>query len=94
VVCVEQHDTRFVEACLLRGLDHVEISASHDFLQRVEALDPLASKSGSRCILSVGLAPGVTNLLARRVTDSLDRERRWGVDGDGGHRGLRGRIPA
>jgi hypothetical protein len=65
VMCLDQTDTRFVQACLERGLVYVDISASDDFHKKVEALDPLAREKGGTALLSVGLSPGLTNLLVK-----------------------------
>jgi saccharopine dehydrogenase (NAD+, L-lysine forming) len=64
VMCVDQHETRFVEECIRRGIDYIDITASYDFLSKVERLDSEAKTHGSTVVLSVGLAPGLTNLLA------------------------------
>lgn len=80
VVCVEQQETDFVDACLQGGIHYVDVSASYAFLRRVEALQPLARAHGATCVLSVGLAPGVTNLLARRVVDALERTEHVDID--------------
>lgn len=64
VMCVDQHETRFVEECIRRGIDYIDITANFDFLSQLMALDAGARSSGSTVVLSVGLAPGLTNLLA------------------------------
>jgi len=64
VMCVDQHDTRFVEECIRRGIDYIDITANYDFLSQLEAFDAGARSSGSTAVLSVGLSPGLTNLLA------------------------------
>ena len=63
-MCIDQSNTKFVEACLLRGIHYVDISASYKFLSQVELLSQLAIENKSSVVLSVGLAPGVTNLLS------------------------------
>lgn len=73
VLCLDQTDTGFVEACLSRGIHYVDISADHGFLSRVEALDGLARQNGATALLSVGVAPGLTNLLAARAHDRMAR---------------------
>lgn len=76
IVCLDQDDPRFVEACLRRGVHYVDISAHYGFLEKVEALDELAREGGATAILSVGVSPGLTNLLAARAValiGSVDR---------------------
>jgi short subunit dehydrogenase-like uncharacterized protein len=76
LVCLDQTDTRFVEQCLSRGIHYVDISADYDFLSRVEKLDQLAKQKGVTAMLSVGVAPGLTNMLAacaREKMETVDR---------------------
>ncbi|WP_020620669.1 saccharopine dehydrogenase NADP-binding domain-containing protein [Paenibacillus daejeonensis] len=72
IMCLDQQDTRFAQACLARGIHYIDISADYGFLSQVEALHDLAAEHGASAWLSVGLAPGLTNLLARLVRDKLD----------------------
>ncbi|WP_458186590.1 saccharopine dehydrogenase family protein [Haladaptatus sp. NG-WS-4] len=71
VMCVDQSGTAFVEACLERGIDYIDVTASDEFFRQVEQLDDSARDGGATVVLSVGLAPGVTNLLAKRMADQL-----------------------
>jgi saccharopine dehydrogenase (NAD+, L-lysine forming) len=80
VACVDRPDAAFAEACIRRGIHYVDITASNELLCDIEALEPLARANGASVVLSVGLAPGVTNLLARAATDALDRTRRVEID--------------
>ncbi|MCC6611843.1 MAG: saccharopine dehydrogenase NADP-binding domain-containing protein [Anaerolineae bacterium] len=64
IMCLDQSDTRFAEECIRRGVYYINISASHVFLSQVEMLHAKAQEHGSTVVLSVGLAPGLTNLLA------------------------------
>ncbi|PYE50227.1 saccharopine dehydrogenase NADP-binding domain-containing protein [Paenibacillus barcinonensis] len=73
IMCVDQHDTRFVESCAKAGTDYVDISAKADFLTQVERLHSMLQASGSTAILSVGLSPGITNLLVREAAAHLDQ---------------------
>ena len=65
VMCAEQDNVRVAEACLGRGVHYVDVSATYEVLAGIERLDGLASERNATGVLSVGLAPGVTNLLAR-----------------------------
>ncbi|MBD2860817.1 saccharopine dehydrogenase NADP-binding domain-containing protein [Paenibacillus oceani] len=73
VMCLDQADTAFVRFCLAKGIHYVDISASDDFLQQVEQLNRDAYTGKATVVLSVGLAPGLTNLLARRAYLLLER---------------------
>lgn len=65
VMCAETENVRVAEQCLRRGVHYVDVSASYEVLSGIEKLDGLAAGAGATAVLSVGLAPGVTNLLAR-----------------------------
>ncbi|SEH02156.1 Saccharopine dehydrogenase NADP binding domain-containing protein [Nonomuraea solani] len=65
LMCAEIDNARVARACLERGVNYVDVSASHDLLADIENLDDLARDHGATAALSVGLVPGITNLLAR-----------------------------
>ncbi|PWK47611.1 saccharopine dehydrogenase NADP-binding domain-containing protein [Actinoplanes xinjiangensis] len=65
LMCVETGNARLARACLDRGIGYADITATPSViaeLERVHVADAPA-------VLSVGIAPGVTNLLARHVSD-------------------------
>lgn len=61
---------------LARGVHYVDVSARYAFLQRVERLDALARERGATARLSVGVAPGLTNLLGAYAAGLLVRVER------------------
>ncbi|WP_327582387.1 saccharopine dehydrogenase NADP-binding domain-containing protein [Nonomuraea sp. NBC_00507] len=65
LMCAEIDNARVARACLERGIGYVDVSASHGLLAGIQDLDDVARDSGATAALSVGLVPGVTNLLAR-----------------------------
>ena len=65
IMCLDQKDTRFVEFCIERGIHYIDISANYTMLQKIEKLDTKAKNVETAIVLSVGLAPGITNLLAQ-----------------------------
>lgn len=72
VMCLDQTDTTFARACLLAGTDYVDVSANGVFLEAMEQLNERTEGIGGTAVLSVGLAPGLTNLLALKAFQSLD----------------------
>ncbi|NVI99081.1 saccharopine dehydrogenase NADP-binding domain-containing protein [Myxococcus sp. AM009] len=72
VMCLDQQASSFVEYCLRSGLDYVDVSASEVSLAAFERLAPVAAQSGSTAVLSVGVAPGLTQVLAARAASLLD----------------------
>lgn len=69
IMCAELDNARVARACLSRGISYLDVSASAQQLGRLEALDSMARDHGTTAVLSVGLAPGVTNILARHCAD-------------------------
>ncbi|MEV6202703.1 saccharopine dehydrogenase NADP-binding domain-containing protein [Streptomyces sp. NPDC051771] len=69
VMCASHENARIARACLERGIHYLDVSASHPVLAAIEPLDPTARRTGATAVLSVGLMPGVSNLLARHLTD-------------------------
>ncbi|MGW6916936.1 saccharopine dehydrogenase family protein [Kitasatospora sp. NPDC054939] len=67
VLCVEPADTGLARLCLERGIHLVDIGADRRLLAGVEDLAPVAAGTGATALLSVGVAPGLTNLLAHRA---------------------------
>ncbi len=63
VMCLDQEDTRFVKFCLEKGIHYIDISANYDIIGKIEKLNQEEVKSA--IVLSVGLAPGLTNLLVQ-----------------------------
>ncbi|MFP2956934.1 saccharopine dehydrogenase NADP-binding domain-containing protein [Myxococcus sp. 1LA] len=72
VMCLDQQTPSFVEHCLRLGIDYVDVTASQASLSAFERLAPIAAQSGSSAVLSVGVAPGLTQVLAARAVSSLD----------------------
>ncbi|MBZ0292067.1 MAG: saccharopine dehydrogenase NADP-binding domain-containing protein [Anaerolineae bacterium] len=72
IVCLDQADTRFVEACLQRSIHYTDISADAAFMAQVMALAPGFEHYGATAVLSVGLSPGITNLLVKQASQSLE----------------------
>ncbi|WP_145048485.1 saccharopine dehydrogenase family protein [Paenibacillus xylanexedens] len=73
VMCVDQMHTHFVEACAEAGTDYMDITAKYDFLAQVERLHEQMQAKKATAMLSVGLSPGVTNLLVREAVDGMDQ---------------------
>ena len=61
IVCVDQKNTKLVEHCDAHGVDYMDVTANSEFIEKIQQLKLLGN---SRILLGVGLAPGLTNLLA------------------------------
>ncbi len=71
VLCVDVPDGSFHAACLEEGVSVVDVTASVEQFANVEALAPLAREHGQSIVLSVGVAPGLTNALAWLAVSAL-----------------------
>lgn len=72
VMCIDQLETDFVELCISRGIDYLDVTAGHGFFTKLEAFNKKAIDGNSTVVLSVGLAPGLTNLLAKNVHSKIE----------------------
>lgn len=75
VMCIDQPGPDFVAFLCDRGIDYIDLTASDVFFRRLETLRP----SRSAVLLSVGLAPGLTNMLARHLAAGFDRVTRLDI---------------
>lgn len=73
VMCVDQTSTGFVRYLFDRGIHYVDLTATDGFFRALEALPP---PDRSAALLSVGLAPGLTNMLAAAIAAAFDRPTR------------------
>ena len=71
ITCVNARNREIAEACIRQRAHFVDISASYSVLRTLEVLNDQARASGVTGVLSVGLSPGITNLLVRHVHDVL-----------------------
>ncbi|MER5493500.1 saccharopine dehydrogenase [Streptomyces sp. NPDC002490] len=71
VLCVEPPDASVARICLERGIHLVDVGADADLLAAVEGLRETAVHTRAAAVLSVGVAPGLTNLLARRAHEEV-----------------------
>lgn len=68
IVCMDQNGVAFVDFLFRHAIDYVDITAGDEFFRAVEGLAPTRSAA----LLSVGLAPGLTNILAAHGAARLD----------------------
>jgi hypothetical protein len=80
VMCVERGNAAVARACLERGVHHVDISATAAILNEIAELDSLAVRHAATALLSVGVAPGLSNVLARHCVEALPSARSVDID--------------
>ncbi|RBM21667.1 saccharopine dehydrogenase [Prauserella sp. PE36] len=71
VLCVKPSDGALARACLSNGVHLVDVGASYHLLALTEELTETALEAAATAVLSVGLAPGLTNVLAGRACRDL-----------------------
>lgn len=71
VVCLDQSKLDFAEYSLRRGKIYLDITAKSDFLEQLGKLDDLAKDNRSLAIISLGLCPGLTNLVAAELKSAF-----------------------
>ncbi|MCB5168443.1 saccharopine dehydrogenase NADP-binding domain-containing protein [Streptomyces bambusae] len=71
VLCVEPPDDSVARVCFEQGVHLVDVGATPRLLDATAALAPVATATGATGVLSVGVAPGLTNLLARRAHEDV-----------------------
>lgn len=65
IMCIDCHNQAFLQNCWENGLKYIDITASVEVISLIESMDQQVASSKSTAILSVGVAPGLTNLLAK-----------------------------
>lgn len=65
LMCVETGNARLAGACRDRGIGYADVTATPSVIAELERV----GDGTAAAVLSVGIAPGVTNLLARHVSE-------------------------
>lgn len=72
VMCLDQQDTPFAEACLRSGTHYVDVSANGEYFRLLQSLGDTAAGLEGTAVLSVGPATGLSNLLSLKAVIELD----------------------
>jgi hypothetical protein len=70
-MCVERDNARVARSCIEQGVSYVDVCATTSVLASIREMHDLAVQHRVTAALSVGLAPGITNLLARHCSRHL-----------------------
>ncbi|MBN7771358.1 saccharopine dehydrogenase NADP-binding domain-containing protein [Marinobacter daepoensis] len=71
VNCVEHNNFAVAEQCLAHSVHYVDVSASADVISQLQTLDSSAKSANATVVFSVGVAPGLTNLLVDHAQSRL-----------------------
>ncbi|MFJ2740806.1 saccharopine dehydrogenase family protein [Streptomyces sp. NPDC087440] len=72
VMCVEPPDAGIARVCFEQGVHLVDVAATRRLLDDIEDLHEAAADTRATGVLSVGVAPGLTNLLALRAHEAVE----------------------
>lgn len=67
IMCVDIENTSIVDACIEHGVDYVDISASKSVLEILQSRDQASKIKGVKILFGLGLAPGLSNILAQEL---------------------------
>lgn len=65
ILCVESKNDLLAAYCLSKGIHYIDITANNQLIDAIEQLKVQQPNPKSMALLSVGLAPGISNLLAK-----------------------------
>jgi saccharopine dehydrogenase (NAD+, L-lysine forming) len=71
VTCVTQADRHILRAAIDRGLAYTDIAADRQLWQDALELRARAEQTGARVLLGAGLTPGISNVMAGWLHDTL-----------------------
>ncbi|MEX2485147.1 MAG: saccharopine dehydrogenase NADP-binding domain-containing protein [Brumimicrobium sp.] len=71
IMCIDQENTDFISLCIDKKIHYVDITANQKFVEKAEILHSKAKQNSTTIALSIGLAPGITNLLAQHCIEQL-----------------------
>jgi len=72
IMCLSAENNLFAEYCLQNGIHYVDISPSYDSVKKIEQFKETVFNNNSTCVLGVGLAPGLSNILVKKAKDEFD----------------------
>ncbi len=72
VMCVDQLDTRLVSYLVAKGIGYIDITANSEFMLQISNIE---NQSNASVITSVGLAPGLTNLMVHQYLQTSSEKK-------------------
>ena len=73
IICLGAKNLYFIETCIENGVHYIDISASNEIPNQVKLLESKAIQNEVTCILGVGIAPGLSTLLATKVVEKMEQ---------------------
>ena len=72
VMCLSPASNDFANFCIEKGVHYIDISPSNGVAQGIEPLQEKAEQNNVTCVLGVGLASGLSNLLVKELRGAMD----------------------
>ena len=72
IMCLSPKNNDFAKYCIENGIHYIDISPSNDIVKNIEQFGKEAGNKKSTCVLGVGLAPGLSNLLVKNLYQKMD----------------------
>lgn len=73
IMCFETNNYEVLQQCIGQKVNYIDITPSNSIIEQLLTLQEEAVHAGIKVILGVGIAPGVSNLLAVRAAKELER---------------------
>lgn len=71
MTCVAQRDLQLLRASVARGVAYTDIAPRLAFWQGAEEMAAEARRTGARVVLGAGLSPGISNMMARQLSQAV-----------------------
>jgi len=79
IMCLMSKNNDFAKFCVDNGIHYVDIAPSDNVMKGIEQFKETAIKNSSSCVLGVGLAPGLSNLLVKKAKHQFDTMQRVNI---------------
>ncbi len=73
MTCVAQRELYLLRTAIARGVAYTDIAPRLAFWQGAEAMSAEARRTGARIVLGAGLSPGISNMMAKKLSNALGR---------------------
>lgn len=71
IMCLSPNNNDFAKYCIENGIHYIDISPSNDVAKNIEKFKVEAENNHSTSVLGVGLSPGLSNLLVKKLNQNV-----------------------
>ena len=72
IMSLDLPSSDFARSCLKAGINYIDITATHHLIEGMKMLNGEAQEHGATGVVSVGLDPGISNLLVKQSCHGMD----------------------